>query len=40
AMPRSKEELRANVEKHLKHIARNPSRVRSYFNAKHIRYAA
>lgn len=40
AMPRNKDELRANVENHLKHIAKNPNRVRSYFNAKHIRYAA
>ena len=40
AMPRNKDELRANVENHLKHIAKNPNRVRSYSNAKHIRYAA
>jgi transposase len=40
AMPRDKTELRANVEQHLKHIAKHPKRVRSYFKAKHIRYAA
>ncbi len=40
SMPRTKEELRVNVERHLKHIARNPNGVRSYFNARHIRYAA
>lgn len=40
AMPKTKEELRTNVEQHLKHIARNPNRVRSYFNAKHICHAA
>lgn len=39
-MPRSKEELRNNVEDHLKHIQRHPKRVRQYFKAKHIRYAA
>ena len=39
-MPRNKEELRSNVESHLKHIQRNTRRVRAYFQAKHIRYAA
>jgi transposase len=40
SMPRNKDELKRNVEEHLKLIAKNPARVRSYFNAKHIRYAA
>lgn len=40
AMPRNKEELKANVRQHLRKIARSPKRVRSYFQAKHIRYAA
>jgi transposase len=40
AMPRNKDELKNNVEHHLKKIAKSPARVRSYFNAKHIRYAA
>ena len=40
AMPRNQEELECNVEQHLKLIARSPKRVRSYFKAKHIRYAA
>ncbi|NBV25609.1 MAG: IS630 family transposase, partial [Proteobacteria bacterium] len=40
AMPRNERELTRNVEQHLKLIARSPNRVRSYFQAKHIRYAA
>jgi len=40
AMPRTKEELKYNVTQHLRKIARSPKRVRSYFQAKHIRYAA
>jgi transposase len=40
AMPRDKEELKNNVEQHLRMIAKSPQRVRSYFQAKHIRYAA
>lgn len=40
AMPRDKVELRSNVQSHLKRIQNSPKRVRSYFNAKHIRYAA
>lgn len=39
-MPRDKQELRGNVEAHLKHIKSQPDRVRAYFQAKHIRYAA
>lgn len=39
-MPRDKAELRSNVTDHLRHIRRNPARVRAYFQAKHIRYAA
>lgn len=40
AMPRNKDELKHNVEQHLKLLARSPHRVRSYFQAKHIQYAA
>lgn len=40
AMPRNKEELKNNVSQHLRKIARSPGRVRSYFQAKYIRYAA
>lgn len=39
-MPRNQAELRANVKSHLTHIQRHPARVRAYFKAKHIRYAA
>ena len=40
AMPRNEQELQDNVQRHLKLIARSPNRVRSYFQARHIRYAA
>jgi transposase len=40
AMPRNEQELQHNVEEHLTRIARSPKRVRSYFQARHIRYAA
>jgi hypothetical protein len=40
AMPRTKDELKNNVKVHLKKITRSPQRVRSYFQAKHIQYAA
>jgi transposase len=40
AMPRNQQELERNVKQHLKLIARRPERVRSYFRAKHIQYAA
>ena len=40
AMPRNEQELKCNVEQHLSLIARSPKRVRSYFQARHIRYAA
>lgn len=40
AMPRNEQELKSNVQQHLKLIARSPKRVRSYFEARHIRYAA
>jgi hypothetical protein len=37
---RNEQELECNVQRHLKLIARSPKRVRSYFQARHIRYAA
>lgn len=40
AMPRNQQELENNVEQHLRLIARSPKRVKSYFRAKHIQYAA
>ena len=40
AMPGNAEELEANVRQHLELIKRRPKRVASYFQAKHIRYAA
>jgi transposase len=40
AMPTDKDELERNTRRHLLKISRSPQRVRSYFRAKKIRYAA
>ncbi|NCD18271.1 MAG: IS630 family transposase [Actinobacteria bacterium] len=39
-LPLSKEKLKANVRAYLRHIQKSPAKVRSYFNAPEIKYAA
>ena len=39
-LPHTKEELKSNVLRYMRHIQKSPAKVRAYFNAKETKYAA